>query len=210
LIENHETCPIGSTPFPKVYAATFDLYFHDRDRDIDYGHGYKGNFKEMFCHQKWHNNVKKEKGKCENIDKNDQSIYYHYGGKGHLSCTYCTPKYLTNNEKNIETHFAYEDGDSDYGHMETLITSLVIGYESVKKNLILIFMFIWRTNVCTSTKGYCLIDSATTYTILKSNKFFSCLIMRDINVSIIYSTTNIFESSGRTIILLPRSWIETY
>ena len=39
----------------------------------------------------------------------------------------------------------------------------------------------------------CLIDSATTYTILKSNKSFSCLIMRDINVSIIYSTTNIFE-----------------
>jgi len=34
-----------------------------------------------------------------------------------LSCTCCTPKYLTNNEKNIEIHFAYEDGDSDYDHM---------------------------------------------------------------------------------------------
>ena len=56
--------------------------------------------KTHFCHQK-----------CENI-------YYHYGGEGHLSCTYCTPKHLTNNEKNIETHFAYEDGDSDYGHMD--------------------------------------------------------------------------------------------
>jgi len=54
-------------------------------------------------------------------------------------------------------------------------------------------------------KDICLIDSATTYTILKSNKFFSCLIMRDINVSIIYSTTNIFKDSRRTIILLPRS-----
>jgi len=31
LIENHETCPIGSTPFPEVNEATFDLYFHDRD-----------------------------------------------------------------------------------------------------------------------------------------------------------------------------------
>jgi len=39
----------------------------------------------------------------------------------------------------------------------------------------------------------CLIDSATTHTILKSNKFFSCLVMREVNVSIIYSTTNIFE-----------------
>jgi len=69
LIETHETCPIGSAPFLEVNATTFDLYFHDRDRDIDYGHGYKGNFKDSFCHQKWHNNVKRGKGKCENIDK---------------------------------------------------------------------------------------------------------------------------------------------
>jgi len=96
LIENHETGPIGFASFPKV-NATFDLYFHDRDRDIDYGHGYKGNFKDTFCHQKWHNNVKKGKGKCENIDRKDESIYYHYNGKEHLSCTYCTPKHLTNN-----------------------------------------------------------------------------------------------------------------
>ena len=56
-------------------------------------------------------------------------------------------------------------------------------------------------------KDMCLIDCATTYIILKSNKFFSCLIMWDIDVSIIYSTTNIFEDSRRAIILLPRSWI---
>jgi len=35
-----------------------------------------------------------------------------------LSCTCRKPKYLTNNEKNIETHFAYKDGDSNYGHMD--------------------------------------------------------------------------------------------
>jgi len=55
-----------------------------------------------------------------------------------------------------------------------------------------------------------MIRSATTYTILKSNTFFFGLVMWDINVSIIYSTTNIFEDSERAIILLPRSWIETY
>jgi len=60
---------IGYVPFSRVNAAPLDLYFHDRDRDIDYGHGYKENFKDRFCHQKWHNNVKKGKGKCENIDK---------------------------------------------------------------------------------------------------------------------------------------------
>jgi len=27
LIENHETCPIGSASFEKVNPATFDLYF---------------------------------------------------------------------------------------------------------------------------------------------------------------------------------------
>ena len=89
----------------------------------------------------------------------EESIYYYYGGKGHLSCTYCTTKHLTNNEKNIETHFAYEDGDSDYGHMDAtnlciyIYMKNLIDYESVKK-ISLIFTFIWKTNVCTSTKGY--------------------------------------------------------
>ena len=91
----------------------------------------------------------------------DESIYYHYGVKGHLSCTYCTPKHPTNNEKNIKTHFAFEDGDSDYGYMDATHFDIVIffakanesidhliDYESVeKKNLILIFTFIWKTNV---------------------------------------------------------------
>jgi len=61
-------------------------------------------------------------------------------------------------------------------------------------------------NVATSTNDddICLIDSATTHTILKSNKFFSCLVMREVNVSTISNTTNIIEGSRRTIILLPR------
>jgi len=85
----------------------------------------------------------------------NESIYYHYSGKGHLSCIYCTPKHLTNNEKNIETHFTYEDDDSDYRHMDATHLDIIIffakanesidhliDYESVKKNLILIFTFI--------------------------------------------------------------------
>jgi len=54
---------IGSAPFPEVNATTFDLYFHDCDRYIDYGHCYKEIFKDTFCHQKWHNNMKKRKRK---------------------------------------------------------------------------------------------------------------------------------------------------
>jgi len=54
-------------------------------------------------------------------------------------------------------------------------------------------------NVGTSTndEDICLIDSATIHTILKSNKFFSCLVMQEFNVSTISSTTNIIEGSGR-------------
>jgi len=55
-----------------VNATTFDLYFHDRD--IDYGHGCKRNFKDTFCHQKWHDNVKKGKEKCE-ILANKMKVY---------------------------------------------------------------------------------------------------------------------------------------
>jgi len=58
---------------------------------------------------------------------------------------------------------------------------------------------------CTNDDDMCLIDIAITYTIIKSNKFSSCLVMRDINISIIYSTKNICEGSERAIILLPRS-----
>jgi len=130
---------------------------------------------------------------------------------------------LTNNEKNIETYFAYEDGDSDYGHMDATHLDIIIffakangsidhliEYESVKKNSYWYLRLYEKWMFALVPKDMCPIDSATTYTILKSNNFFSCLIMWDINVSIIYSTTNIFEDSRRAIILLLRSWIKTY
>jgi len=77
-----------------------------------------------------------------------------------LSCTYCTPEHLTNNEKNIETHFAYEDGDSDYGHMDATHLDIVIffakangsidhliDYESVKK-ISHIDIYVYMKNEC--------------------------------------------------------------
>jgi len=67
-------------------------------------------------------------------------------------------------------------------------------------------------NVGTSTndRDMCLIDSATTHTILENNKFYSCLVIWEVNVSIISSTTNIFEGSRKANILLPKSLTETY
>ena len=91
--------------------------------------------------------------------------------------------------------------------MEALITSLII--RVLKKSYW--YLRLYEERMLTLVpKIMCLIDNTTIYTIIKSNKFFSCLIMRDINVSIIYNTTNIFEGSRRAIILLSRSWIETY
>jgi len=56
----------------------------------------------------------------------------------------------------------------------------------------------------TNDEDLCLANSATTHTILKSNKFFSCLVMCEVNVSTISGTTNIIEGSGRATVLLPR------
>jgi len=56
----------------------------------------------------------------------------------------------------------------------------------------------------TNDEDMCLADNATTHTILKSNKFFSCLVMREVNVSTIFSTINIIKSFGRSTILIPR------
>jgi len=65
-----------------------------------------------------------------------------------LSCIFRTPKHLTNNEKNIKTHFSYEDGHSDYGHMDATHLDIIIffvkpngksdhliGRKSIKKNI---------------------------------------------------------------------------
>ena len=35
-----------------------------------------------------------------------------------MSCTCHTPKHVKNNEKNIETHIAYKDGNFDHGHLD--------------------------------------------------------------------------------------------
>ena len=48
-------------------VGRFNLYFNGHGSD--YGHGHKGNSKDTFYHQKWNNNVKKEKGKSENNGK---------------------------------------------------------------------------------------------------------------------------------------------
>ncbi|PIN07745.1 hypothetical protein CDL12_19688 [Handroanthus impetiginosus] len=49
----------------------------------------------------------------------------------------------------------------------------------------------------------CLADSATTHTILRNKKYFSCLMMREANVTTISGSTNLIEGSRKANILLP-------
>jgi len=67
-------------------------------------------------------------------------------------------------------------------------------------------MFIWIMNIDNNTndEDLCFDDNATTHTILKSNKFLSCLVMQKVNLSTIYGTKDIIEGSGRVSVLLPR------
>lgn len=54
-----------------------------------------------------------------------------------------------------------------------------------------------------SNEYMCLADRAMTHTILKKNEFFSHLVMQDVNISTIFGSTHIIESSGKANILLP-------
>ena len=53
-----------------------------------------------------------------------------------------------------------------------------------------------------NNEDICLVDSATTHTILKDTKYFSYLLMQEANVSTISGSTNLIEGSGRATLLL--------
>nr|KYP64498.1 hypothetical protein KK1_019098 [Cajanus cajan] len=143
LLKNHEARPTGSAPFPEVNVATHDKetsgrgYGHGRGNNRvrgrghgrgrgskgDRGHGYE--VKNNFSHQKWKNNGKNKKEMDGHGNKHEENKCYRCGAKGHWSRNCRTPKHLVefyqesiNKKKKIETHFAYEDGDSDYGRMD--------------------------------------------------------------------------------------------
>ena len=50
----------------------------------------------------------------------------------------------------------------------------------------------------------CLVDSATTHTILKSKTYFSTLTMVETNVNTISGSTNLIEGFGEKNLILPR------
>ena len=129
LMKNHKARPIGSAPFPEVNVATHDHYGQTLGRGQGHGSGrglnrnHNGDYKNTFSHQKLKNVGKNEVGQCS---KNNENICYRFGGKDHWSRTCRTPKHLVdlyqqsleNKDKKVETHFACEDDDHDYGNMD--------------------------------------------------------------------------------------------
>lgn len=59
-------------------------------------------------------------------------------------------------------------------------------------------------HVTIDDEDMCLVDSATTHTILKKKKYFSHLINQEANISTISGSAKLIEGSGRASILLPR------
>ena len=53
-----------------------------------------------------------------------------------------------------------------------------------------------------SNENVCLLDSATTHTILKEKKYFSNLVMKMAYVNTILGSTKLIEGSGRVTLLL--------
>ena len=63
-MENHESHPTGSAPFPEVNAASFNGHSFSYSRDCEHGHGHgRGRYNHNHSynkitgnHQKWVNN----------------------------------------------------------------------------------------------------------------------------------------------------------
>ncbi|XP_058749386.1 uncharacterized protein LOC131622376 [Vicia villosa] len=110
-------------------------YARGRGRNYAHGLGFdrgrNGNHKNTYFHPKWKNVEKNEKE--GQSSKTNENICYRCGGKGHWSRTCRTLKHLVdlyqkslkNKKERIETHFANEDDDQDYGNMD--VTHLDIG-----------------------------------------------------------------------------------
>jgi hypothetical protein len=69
--------------------------------------------------------------------------------------------------------------------------------------LFCLFCYIYRFMM--DSQDSCLIDSATTHTILQDKKYFLDLILAENNVNTISGASNIVEGSGRACIILPNN-----
>ncbi|XP_068307431.1 uncharacterized protein [Pyrus communis] len=128
LMKNHQSRPIGSTPFPEVNVASLEgnttsFYGNNYKR----GHGHKRgqwNGKGKNHGVQFHNQVPRhntgpsfknanhQKGKAHmNTPRNHEGVFHRCGGNGHWASTCRTLKHLVDmyqaflKEKDVETNF---------------------------------------------------------------------------------------------------------
>ena len=61
-----------------------------------------------------------------------------------------------------------------------------------------------KINSKMNREDFCLVNSATTHTILKDKKYFKILKLCKANINTISGSSNLIEGSGRAIIMLPK------
>ncbi|XP_022040178.1 uncharacterized protein LOC110942721 [Helianthus annuus] len=131
-MKNHETRPVGTTPFPEVNVATYNdqsgSHGHGRGYQRGRGHGSRGRGRGhgrgrgRAYGKKLHDNEKKsndERGKKKS--GTSSNACYRCGGNNHWAGTCRTARHLVelyqqsikDKQKGIETNFTYEDGNVD-------------------------------------------------------------------------------------------------
>ncbi|XP_076941550.1 uncharacterized protein LOC143611152 [Bidens hawaiensis] len=137
LMKNHETRPVGTTPFPEANVAAYNDqsgsrgrgYYRGRGRGYNRGSYHDVQFKNTRSHHKGQENGKKPKYESDKKTNVTASNACHRcGSNNHWARTCRTPKHLVtlyqqsikNKGKGIETNFVYEDDNIDIpdGHNE--------------------------------------------------------------------------------------------
>ncbi|TYH77457.1 hypothetical protein ES332_D04G156100v1 [Gossypium tomentosum] len=129
-MENHESCPTDSTPFPESNVTSYNR--KDKCHTSSRGH-----FRNT--HQKWdHKDGKNDKNTTGKV----KILCYRCGGKNHWSRTCQTPKHLVelyqqslkDKGKKIKTNFVCENDKDDYDIVGTTHLKVVDFFTTLEGN----------------------------------------------------------------------------
>ncbi|XP_075111809.1 uncharacterized protein LOC142181979 [Nicotiana tabacum] len=119
LMRNQANRPAGSTPLPELNEVYFYYAKHGKGRGRGQGRNFSG-----VNHPSKENNHQNWKGKDEKQEAKGSEIEcYRYGGKGHWTNIYRTPRHLVElyqaslKNKGLEANFV-SDNEFDITHLD--------------------------------------------------------------------------------------------